>query len=189
MWFTLFCREICFVAKSVLLTFTCFGVEKNWAQNVVCGEKRTNIRYGSHPPIHQYFLGWRGPWKWHPCGLPRTRHWLPSLRCLLRNHGEGAKEGGLGSPSGEMCGSHVGLSRRPRAQITHNFVARLLTHKSFQATCLALGYIFMVVLGFAESASDWKSKLFCCERMRVCKHLFSQCFLSLQPGWLTGWHR
>ena len=49
----------------------------------------------------------------------------------------------------------VALSRRrQRAKIPHNFVARLLTHKSLQATCLALGYVFMVVLGFAESASD-----------------------------------
>ena len=47
------------------------------------------------------------------------------------------------------------------AQIARYFAAELLAlgpnlvpHKSLQATCLALGYLFMVVLGFAESASD-----------------------------------
>ena len=43
---SLLCDLRCFVAKSVLSRFTRFGVEKNWANNFVCGEKRTNIRYG-----------------------------------------------------------------------------------------------------------------------------------------------
>ena len=34
-----------FVAKSVLSQFTRIDVEKNWANNFVCGEKRTNMRY------------------------------------------------------------------------------------------------------------------------------------------------
>ena len=42
---SLLCNLRCFVAKSVLSLFTRFGVEKNWAKNFVCGEKRTNIRY------------------------------------------------------------------------------------------------------------------------------------------------
>ena len=42
---SLLCDLRCFVAKSVLSRFTRFGVEKNWANNFVCGEKRTNIRY------------------------------------------------------------------------------------------------------------------------------------------------
>ena len=42
---SLLCDSRCFVAKSVLSRFTRFGVEKNWAKNFVCGEKRTNIRY------------------------------------------------------------------------------------------------------------------------------------------------
>ena len=42
---SLLCDLRCFVAKSVLSRFTRFGVEKNWAKNFVCGEKRTNIRY------------------------------------------------------------------------------------------------------------------------------------------------
>ena len=41
----LLCDLLCFVAKSVLSRFTRFGVEKNWANNFVCGKKRTNIRY------------------------------------------------------------------------------------------------------------------------------------------------
>ena len=52
MHFVLFCCKISLlsalrylVAKSVLSRFTHFGVEKIWAKNVVCGKKRTNIRY------------------------------------------------------------------------------------------------------------------------------------------------
>ena len=45
------CDLRCFVAKSVLSRFTRFGVEKNWANNFVCGEKRTNIRYGNDVPV------------------------------------------------------------------------------------------------------------------------------------------
>ena len=48
---SLLCDLRCFVAKSVLSLFTRFGVEKNWAKNFVCGEKRTNIRYD-----HNVFL-------------------------------------------------------------------------------------------------------------------------------------
>ena len=51
--FMLFCCKISLlsdlrylVAKSVLSRFMHFGVEKIWAKNLVCGEKRTNIRYG-----------------------------------------------------------------------------------------------------------------------------------------------
>ena len=37
----LFCRNLrCFVAKSVLLRFTRFCVEKSWTKNCACGEKR-----------------------------------------------------------------------------------------------------------------------------------------------------
>ena len=43
---SLLCDLRCFVAKSVLSRFTHFGVEKNWAKNFVCGEKRTNMRNG-----------------------------------------------------------------------------------------------------------------------------------------------
>ena len=39
------CDLRCFVAKSVLSLFTRFCVEKNWAKNFVCEEKRTNFRY------------------------------------------------------------------------------------------------------------------------------------------------
>ena len=39
-----------FVAKSVLSRFTYFAVEKNWAKNFVCGEKRTNMRYALEIP-------------------------------------------------------------------------------------------------------------------------------------------
>ena len=56
--FMLFCCKIslscdlrCFVAKSVLSRFTLFGMEKKWAKDFVCGEKRTNIRYD-----HNVFL-------------------------------------------------------------------------------------------------------------------------------------
>ena len=48
---SLLCNLRCFVAKSVLSRFTRFGVEKNWANNFVCGEKRTNIRYDFTCPI------------------------------------------------------------------------------------------------------------------------------------------
>ena len=41
-----FCRDLrCFVAKSVLLQFTHFCVEKNWTKESICGEKMTIIRY------------------------------------------------------------------------------------------------------------------------------------------------
>ena len=42
-WFCCDLRR--FVAKSVLLRFTHFCVEKNLTKNCVCGEKMTNIRY------------------------------------------------------------------------------------------------------------------------------------------------
>ena len=48
---SLLCDLRCFVAKSVLSRFTRFGVEKNWANNFVCGEKRTNIRYAKAKEI------------------------------------------------------------------------------------------------------------------------------------------
>ena len=41
-----FCDLRCFVAKSVLSQFTRFCMEKNWAKNCACGEKRTYMRYG-----------------------------------------------------------------------------------------------------------------------------------------------
>ena len=41
-----FCKLRCFVTKSVLSRFTRFCVEKNLAQNCICGEKMTNMRYG-----------------------------------------------------------------------------------------------------------------------------------------------
>ena len=45
----LFCRNLhCFVAKSVLLQFTRFCVEKNLTKNCACGEKKTNIKYGAN---------------------------------------------------------------------------------------------------------------------------------------------
>ena len=54
--FTIFCCQIsffcnlrCFVAKSVLVRFTRFCVEKNLAKNCARGEKMTNMRYG--PPL------------------------------------------------------------------------------------------------------------------------------------------
>jgi len=44
---TMYCYNLrCFVAKSVLLQFTRFCVEKNWTRNCACGENKTNIRYG-----------------------------------------------------------------------------------------------------------------------------------------------
>ena len=50
--FTIFCCQIsffcnlrCFVAKSVLVRFTRFCVEKNLAKNCARGEKMTNMRY------------------------------------------------------------------------------------------------------------------------------------------------
>ena len=55
---SLLCDLRCFVAKSVLSLFTRFGVEKNWAKNFVCGEKRTNIRYGWHDTVHLNFLSY-----------------------------------------------------------------------------------------------------------------------------------
>ena len=43
---TMYCYNLrCFVAKSVLLRFTRFCVEKNWTRNCACGENKTNIRY------------------------------------------------------------------------------------------------------------------------------------------------
>ena len=48
------CDLRCFVAKSVLSLFTRFCVEKNWAKIFVCGEKRTNIRYGPPPPFGSF---------------------------------------------------------------------------------------------------------------------------------------
>ena len=50
---SLLCNLRCFVAKSVLSLFTRFGVEKNWGKNFVCGEKRTNIRYGTNCQLAQ----------------------------------------------------------------------------------------------------------------------------------------
>ena len=41
-----FCDLRRFVAKSVLVWFTGFCVEKNWAKNCARGEKMTNMRYG-----------------------------------------------------------------------------------------------------------------------------------------------
>ena len=43
-----FCNLRCFVAKSVLVRFTRFCVEKNLAKNCARGEKMTNMRYGSN---------------------------------------------------------------------------------------------------------------------------------------------
>ena len=43
---SLLCDLRCFVVNTDLLRFTRFGVEQIWAKNFVCGEKRTNIRYG-----------------------------------------------------------------------------------------------------------------------------------------------
>ena len=40
-----FCNLRCFVAKSVLVRFTRFCVEKNLAKNCARGEKMTNMRY------------------------------------------------------------------------------------------------------------------------------------------------
>ena len=48
-WFCCDLRR--FVAKSVLLRFTHFCVEKNLTKDCICGEKMTNIRYAS-PPSH-----------------------------------------------------------------------------------------------------------------------------------------
>ena len=40
------CHLRCIGAKSILLRFTHFCVEKNLFRNCACGEQRTNIRYG-----------------------------------------------------------------------------------------------------------------------------------------------
>ena len=53
-----FCDLRCFVAKSVLVRFARFCVEKNWAKSCARGEKMTNMRYDPWPssasskPLH-----------------------------------------------------------------------------------------------------------------------------------------
>ena len=39
-----FCNLCCFVAKSVLLRFTRFCVEKSWTKNCACGEKKVKYQ-------------------------------------------------------------------------------------------------------------------------------------------------
>ena len=47
----------CFV-EIFLLWFTRFCVEKNWAKNCVCGEKRTNIVYALHFSLFCHQQSW-----------------------------------------------------------------------------------------------------------------------------------
>ena len=56
---------------------------------VFCGISPVGVAVGMaikeviQVPPSMFFLGWRGPWKRHPCGFPRAGDWLPPLRCLL----------------------------------------------------------------------------------------------------------
>ena len=64
----LFCCNLrCFVAKSVLSRFARFCVEKNWAKNCACGEKKTIIRYDYDPPVCTTFLERWDPIASHQC--------------------------------------------------------------------------------------------------------------------------
>ena len=54
-----FCNLRCFVAKSVLVRFTRFCVEKNLAKNCARGEKMTNMRYALHVHETKYTSGGR----------------------------------------------------------------------------------------------------------------------------------
>jgi len=50
----MYCYNLrCFVAKSVLLRFTRFCVEKNLTRNCACGENKTNIRYDKDQELWQ----------------------------------------------------------------------------------------------------------------------------------------
>ena len=54
---TMYCYNLrCFVAKSVLLRFTRFCVEKNWTKNCACGEKKDKYQVCSWCVVGQWSL-------------------------------------------------------------------------------------------------------------------------------------
>ena len=74
--FTIFCCQIsffcnlrCFVAKSVLVRFTRFCVEKNLAKNCARGEKMTNMRY-----VHVVRINWDLCYKSAREGCQKSEH-------------------------------------------------------------------------------------------------------------------